>query len=452
MSASITFEGGAGTVTGANFLLERAGKKLLVDCGLMQGQQFAEEFNYKDFPYNPAKIDALFVTHAHTDHIGRIPRLVAKGFQGPIYSTKPTKDIAAVMFEDALSIMQEEAKENDREPLYDKKDIEQALSLWQAREYHEEMHIDDIIVRFLNAGHILGSAMVEFTRGGKKVLFTGDLGNQPAPIVRETEPIENIQYLVMESVYGDRVHEEDEERLPFFARLIDEVRNAGGTLLIPAFSLQRTQAVLHDLNHLIEHGHIKPIDVYLDAPLAIRLLDIYRAYPQEFNAHLRERLEAGDDPFSFRGLDLTPHIQDSRAIAKADGPKIIIAGSGMSHGGRIREHERTFLGREDTTILFVGHQAAGSLGRRLQEGEKKVKIDDDWVRVRARALSLTGYSAHMDREQLLDFVAQTADTLEHVFVTMGEPKSALFLTQRLHDFLDVQATAPTAGETCTIEW
>jgi metallo-beta-lactamase family protein len=451
--ATISFHGGAGTVTGANFLIETGEKKFLVDCGLTQGKEFCDACNYDPFPYDPKEVDALIVTHGHTDHIGLIPRLVHFGFKGPIYSTDATKDIATVMYDDALKIMKMQQEDNGRELLYDKKDIDDALSIWKTLDYHKELELGDgVVLNFLDAGHILGSVMAEFSRTGKKLLFTGDLGNTPAPIVRDTEKVSDISYLVMESVYGDRNHEGIEGRHEQLKSIIEEVQKVSGVLLIPAFSLQRTQALLFEMNKMVEDKEIELIDVYLDTPLGIKILEIYRKYPQYFNETINLRIDAGDDPFDFSGLTLTPQSRDSRQIAGEKNPKIIIAGSGMSHGGRIRAHEIRFLGDKKTTLLFVGYQAAGSLGRRIQEGLKKVRIDEKWVHIRAKIKSITGYSAHKEMDQLIEFVEDTSDTLEKVFVAMGEPKSSLFLTQRLNDFLDVNAVVPNKGNSYTIDW
>jgi len=452
-SASITFHGGAGTVTGANFLLDTGEQKILVDCGLMQGAEFCEDANYAPFAYKPEEISFLVVTHAHTDHIGRIPLLVKRGFKGKIISTHPTKDIAALMYEDALGIMKEEAREKHRDPLYEKEDVAAALSLWETFEYYKQQDMgDDVTLKFLNAGHILGSAMAEFTRSGKKLVFTGDLGNQPAPVVKENDKLSDTSFLVMESVYGDRNHEEVENRHALLKEAIEDTRKKNGTLLIPAFSLQRTQSLLLEINALVEDGEIEPIDVYLDTPLGVKVLGVYQKYPEYFNERVSERVEEGDDPFDFTGLKLTVRSEESRAIEHSPNPKIIIAGSGMSHGGRIRMHEIQFLGEKSTTLLFVGYQSVGSLGRRLSEGQKRVRIDKQWVTVRAEVQSISGFSAHKDRDQLMEFVEPASLTLQKVFVAMGEPKSSLFLTQRLRDFFGVDATAPESGSVHTIDW
>lgn len=453
MTASVTFYGGVGLVTGANFLVTTDKQKILIDCGLFQDKDFCSALNFEPFPYDPSSIDVLIVTHAHIDHIGRIPRLVRAGFRGKIYSTPATRDIAALMFDDALSIMRDVHTPHCAEPLYEPEDVQQALSIWETVDYYTPYTpTEGVTVRFLDAGHILGSAMVECERGGQKILFSGDLGNSPSPLLRDTDSPRGARYLVMESVYGDRNHEARSDRRMFLGDIINEAERTRGLLLIPAFSVERTQVLLHEIHELMSTGEIRPVPVYLDAPLAIRVSSVYRNYPSYFNEHIQAQLKKGIDPFNFEGLKLTPNVLDSQRAAKAPNPKIIIAGSGMSYGGRILSHEKTFLGDKSTYILFAGYQAPGSVGRRIQEGNKKVLIDGQWVRVRAQIRTVTGYSAHKDRDSLIQFVEEARETLREVFVVMGEPRSTLFLSQRINDFLGVRARAPYAGDTHTIDW
>ncbi len=473
MGARITFYGGAGTVTGANFLLDTGpkpsargadgsadhssetndlGKKILIDCGILQREKVCDAANSASFSYDVKTIDALIVTHAHADHIGRIPRLVRDGFKGPIYSTVATKDLAALMFEDAISIMRGESIYHGCSLLYEKEDADQALSLWQGHEYHEPFKIGDVSIEFRDAGHILGSAMVKCSRGGKVLLFTGDLGNSPEPLLNDTESPAGTNYLVVESVYGDRVHENREGRQEMLRNAVLDARNRNATLLIPSFSLERTQILLFELNSMVERGKLDPIHVYLDAPLAIEITKIYRKYQKLLNPAVREHFAHGDDPFIFKNLKLTPHIKESDAIHDAPNPKIIIAGAGMAAGGRIRSHLKRYAPDPHTVILFVGYQAPGSLGRRIMDGEKRVEIDGEYVKVRAGIASITGYSGHKDRDALLEFVEQAGESLEKVFVTMGEPHSSLFLAQRIRDFLGVDAVVPQSGESFDIPW
>ena len=439
-------------MTGANFMLTTGDQSFLIDCGLVQGDRFAQKVNAEPFKYNPADVDILFVTHAHADHIGRIPKLVKDGFRGTIYSTPPTHALARVMFADALKVMQYEHERYGDPILYEQKDIDQALALWKTLPYDEPTALaDDVTVTFTDAGHILGSAMVHFTRGGKEIVFTGDIGNVPQPLLNPPVIPQGYQYLVMESVYGDRQHEEVEERSALLRGYIEETIARGGTLIIPAFSLERTQAMLLEINNLVESGTIKPLPVFLDSPLAIAVTEIYRQYPQYMKDAIQAQLKQ-DDIFDFDGLSFTRTVRDSEDIDREQGPKIIIAGSGMSHGGRIRRHEQNYLGNKNTTLLLVGYQAVGSLGRLLNDGAHRVKIDNKWVKVRAKVARIRGYSGHADRDQLVNLVAEGCDKAKQIFVTMGEERSSLFLTQRLRDYLGAPAVAPSPNQVVELDF
>lgn len=459
MKSTIAFHGGAGSVTGANFLFDthstssgQAGAKILVDCGAQAQEFVCDTSNHESFAYDTRTIDALIVTHAHADHIGRIPKLVRDGFRGVIYSTGATRDMAAIMFEDALHIMEDEARKHGCDVLYEANDAERAVELWKTHEYHEPFSIKDIGVEFQDAGHILGSALVRLTRGGRTVIFTGDLGNTPEPLLRDTESPEGANYLVMESVYGDRLHEERAARTDTLKNTIEETRARGGTLLIPSFSIERTQVLLYEINNMVEDGTIKPIPIYLDSPLATRITPIFSAYAELFNDEASARIKRGDDLFRFPGLTITKNKQESAAIHKADAPKVIIAGAGMSAGGRIRSHEKEYLGDSNATLLFVGFQSPGTLGRRIQDGAPNVTIDGENIRVRAQIGSLTGYSGHADRDQLMNFVENAGESLERVFVTMGEPKASLFLGQRIKDFFNIDTVVPKKDDVQEIEF
>jgi metallo-beta-lactamase family protein len=455
MASTIGFYGGVGSVTGANFMLDTGKLAVLVDCGLVQGDRFAMEINAQPFPYDPAQVDVLFVTHAHADHIGRIPKLVRDGFQGIIYSTPPTRDLARIMFDDALHIMEYEAERDGRPVLYDKQDIDQTFSLWQTCDYREQINLaDDVTASFINAGHILGSAMVILERAGKRLVFTGDIGNVPQPLLAPPEVPKGFDYMIMESVYGNRVHEEVEERNTILKYYIQETIRKRGTLIIPAFSLERTQGILFEINNMVESGEIESIKTYLDSPLAIRVTDVYRRSIEYLKPEVQEQIASGDDIFEFDGLSFTETVKESSMIARHDGPKIIIAGSGMSHGGRIRQHERQFLSDKDTTLLLVGYQTVGSIGRLLQDGAKRVRIDSMDVKVEAQVVTIRGYSGHADRDQLVDFVynASQEHQPKQVFVTMGEERASLFLTQRLRDYLGVKAVAPEENAEVEIEF
>ena len=453
-NAKITFHGGIGSPTGSNFLLEVDGKKILIDCGLKQGCEECVDENRKDFAYDPSSIDMLFVTHGHLDHVGKIPKLVHDGFAGEIYSTAATKDIAGHLFDDSLSIMQHEARRGGKEQLYKAGDVANTHTLWKTLEYHEEFKVENVSVRLLDAGHILGSAMVEFSFDDKRVVFTGDLGNSPAPLLKDTEVLEGATHIVMESVYGDRNHEPMGERRAILKKAIEQAIQKRGVLMIPAFSIERTQVLLSELNDLVENKEVPSIPVFLDSPLAIRVTEVYGRYTNLFNEKARGKIQSGDDIFNFPKLQFTKTVDDSKAIARVPDPKIIIAGSGMSHAGRIRHHEKHYLSDPNATLLIVGYQALGTLGRQLEEGAKHVQIFDDSVAVRATLAKIEGYSAHKDGEGLLDFVDDAIEKgkskIQKVFIALGEPKASLFLAQRLRDYLDVDAVVPSPGETVEI--
>ncbi|MCD5382425.1 MAG: MBL fold metallo-hydrolase [Candidatus Pacebacteria bacterium] len=451
--SKITFFGGVGSVTGSNFMLETDTARVLVDCGLIQGDRFAIAQNADDFQYDPSTVDVLCVTHAHADHIGRIPKLVRDGFRGTIYSTTATLDVTALMLRDAYKVMTYEAERYGTERIYESKDIDAALALWKTVEYHEQVTIsDDMTAVFTDAGHILGSAMVTFTRNGKTFTFTGDIGNVPQPLLNPPEVPEGYDYLLMESVYGDRLHEEVAERTELLQMYIENTSKKNGTLIIPAFSLERTQGMLFEINNLFEQGVVEPIPVFLDSPLAISVTDVYRRHTAYLKDAVQEQIAAGDDIFDFPKLSFTRTVKDSSEITKVKGAKIIIAGSGMSHGGRILGHEKRYLEDPTTTLLLVGYQSVGSLGRLLHDGAKKVRIDGTDVKVRAKIARIRGYSGHADRDQLVDLVAKGSGKAKQVFVAMGEERSSLFLVQRLRDYLGLNAVAPSQDEAITIDF
>lgn len=449
----VTFYGGVGWVTGANFLLENVVSdgekptKILVDCGMFQGGEEAESMNHTDFHYNPADIDVLIITHSHADHIGRVPKLVRDGFKGKIYSTEASFDLAEVMLADSLKIIAYEAKKKEIDPLYEKKDVEQALKLWRHIPYHNPLELPGgFSMTFHDAGHILGSAMAKFTYGNKNIVFTGDIGNSPDPLLCDTEVIDDADYMIIESVYGDRNHEDREQRVVKLKNAIMETIAKKGILMIPSFALERTQNLLFILNDLVESGEIPQIPIFLDSPLGINITNVFKKHTHLLNQNVQDALKSDADVFSFPGLKETKSIDDSKAIMRWSNPKVIISSAGMSHAGRIIHHEKQYLGRAENMLLFVGYQAVGTLGRIIQDGAKKVKLLGKEVEIKAKIQTISGYSAHKDSEHLVEFVSHSAKRLKHVFVCMGETKSSLFLVQRIRDYLGVKATAPDVDE------
>jgi metallo-beta-lactamase family protein len=441
----LSFAGGTGNVTGANFLVEGEGIKFLVDCGLEQGTKTADNNNWSDFPYDVSSVEYLFITHAHIDHIGRIPKLIHDGFTGTIYSTIPTKEITELMLEDTAHILSKGDNELLKQ-IYTEVNIKKAMNQWKVIDYHQDLTIGEYVFRYRDAGHVLGSGMLELIYNNKKIVFTGDLGNSPSPLLRDTELLKNVDYMLIESVYGDRNHEARDQRRTRLEEVIEENYKRGGTLIIPTFSLERSQELLFEINELVENKRVPRMPIFFDSPLGIRLTKIYRQYGQYFNDFARKQITEGDDIFNFPGLKSTLLTEESREIANEKGAKIIIAGSGMSNGGRVLHHESHFLPDANNTLLLTGYQSYGTLGRLIQDGAKTVRINGQEVAVKAHVEFISGYSGHKDSDHLIEFVESTASSLKAVYVAMGEPKSSLFLTQRLRDYLGVMAYAPEQGD------
>ena len=455
MALKLSFHGGAGKVTGSNFLVEGARGKVLVDCGIEQGADFAIEEVYGPFPYDVAAIDALVVTHAHLDHVGRIPKLVRDGFKGKIYMTPPTRDLAVLILLDSVNILADEAARLGREPLYTSQDVEAAFALVETLEYRTEREVaPGLSVYLRNIGHILGSASARVTdEEGTAVVLTGDIGNSPSPLLPDWEPAPDADALVMESVYGDRLHPPQKERVQALRDSLKRAIARGGTILIPAFSLERTQLMLYELSNFFSAGELPRTPVFLDSPLAIRVTEVYEKWGMTyFKPETEDEMKREGSIFEFPFLKKTLAREDSAAIEKVPGPKIIIAGAGMSHGGRIGRWETRYLPDPTTTLFMVGYQAPGTPGRRIMEGAGSVRIAGADVKIRAQVEKLEGWSAHADRDGLLKFAeaALAAKRPKVIFTAIGEPAAERFLAQRIHDYLGARAVVPEAGQTWEI--
>ena len=438
----LTFYGGARMVTGANYLLETNGHKILIDCGLQQGSRYCERCNFDPFPYDPSEIEAVFVTHTHLDHIGRLPKLVKQGFKGKVYSTEPTRAFSQFLLEDSERILGREAKREKLPPIYNKKDVDVLMKSWEVIPYHKEIALGVFTIKFYNAGHILGSSFIEIQAEGKTIIFSGDLGNSPAPLIKSLESIEKVDYCLIESTYGGRIHKTAIEAKGILEDVIEDTVKAGGTLMIPAFAMERTQDLLVHINQLIEHKRIPQIPIFLDSPLAIKLSGAYQKFRKYLNEETNQFLKEGNTLFDFPALKKTLTTEESKAINNVAPPKVIIAGSGMSQGGRILHHERRYLSDPKSMILFIGYQAKGSLGRKIFEGAKRVKLFRENIPVRCRVKAIGGYSAHADQRQLLNWLKPMRHNLKKVFIVQGEEDQALALAQKVQDELAVKTKIP----------
>ncbi len=439
----LSFHGGAREVTGACYLLETAKAKILVDCGLFQGCEECPQLNKEPFPFDASKVDALFVTHAHVDHVGRIPKLIREGFRGEIFSTAPTKDISRLLLEDALSLA-----EKEEAALYDASDIEKSFLKWHEVSYdHEFAAPGGIRVTFREAGHILGSSFIDIQAEGKRILFTGDFGNIPSVLLPPPESIRDMDILVIESTYGNKTHESEGERRTSLERAVEDAAARHGTLMIPAFATERTQDILYLLNQMLAEKRIPDIPVFVDSPLAIKITKIFERYPSYYHDDIRDLYIKHPHLFQFKKLHLSETVEESKAINEIPQPKVVIAGSGMMTGGRILHHLRRYLGDKKSILLIVGYQAAGALGRRLLEGEQFVRILGDEIEVAAEVRQIGGFSAHADNPQLFSFINHARETLKRVFVVQGEDASALHLSQEIRDRLGIDAIAPRLHDT-----
>lgn len=450
------FYGGARMVTGSNYLLETSRNKILVDCGLFQGRREVEEKNYEPFPYQPSEIDFVLITHAHLDHLGRLPKLIKDGFKGRILATGPTIDFARLMLEDSQKIIQKKAAQGGIFPKLGAQEIEKAMEMFEAVEYDQEIKLtEEISVCFREAGHVLGSAVIEVIvyekEQEKKIVFSGDLGTAGTPILKDPFRIKNADYVVMESTYGDRFHESREECKNKIEDVVEETITRGGVLMIPSFALERTQQLLYHFNDLVENSRIPRTPIFVDSPLAIKLTEVYRRHTGNFDKEALSLIKSGDKIFNFPDLKFTLSAEESKVINNIAPPKIIIAGSGMSQGGRIIYHELRYLSDPRNTLLFVTYQAQGTLGRKIFEGAKAIKILGQNVAIRARIEYVGGYSSHADQKGLMDWLSSMTEAdspkkPKKVFVCHGEEDSSLGLAEKIKNDFGLAVEVPRIGD------
>ncbi len=471
----ITFLGATKTVTGSNYLVEAAGKKFLVDCGMWQGKAELEEQNKEDFNYDPAQIDFMLLTHAHIDHSGRIPKLYNEGFKGPIYAHKATCDLCALMLPDSGHIQEMENEWKNRKrvrkgekevpPLYTAEEAAKCLEIFQEVQYDEIIEITkDIQVRFNDAGHMLGSSIIELwvTEDGKttKTVFTGDLGNNDIPLLGEPTMIETADTLVMESTYGSRLHIRNDEKATMFLDIVSQTLDNGGTVVIPSFAVGRTQEILYEINKLKDiikdeefkrkYKTLMKASVYVDSPLAISATEVFRENTYLFDDEVKEEIMKGDNPLEFPGLEFTRTADESKALNEDPRPSIIISASGMCEVGRIKHHLKHNLWNPKSTILFVGYQAPGTLGYNIVNGAKRVKIFGEEIAVNARVEYIEGYSGHADQQGLMNFVYSFIKKPKNIFLVHGEPESQEVLKEKLETETNIPVIIPEFGETYDI--
>lgn len=446
----LTFCGAAREVTGSCYLLETDTKKILIDCGLFQGGQIGEQKNLDNFSFLPAKINVVLLTHGHLDHCGRLPRMVQQGFRGPIFATAPTIALAQLILQDSLHILQQEAEWHHHEEIFTQVNVDYTNELFQNIAYHHPIPLaEGITAEFFDAGHILGSAIIKLQVGSKTIIFSGDLGNSPAPLLRPVEyfPNDRAHFIIMESTYGGQIHEDHTERILLLRSAIYETVTRGGTLLVPAFALERTQELLFELNNLVNNKEIPAVPIFLDSPLAIAATQIFKQYPDYYNQQSRAQLTFDRDLFDFPGLHLTSTTAASRAINDVAPPKVIIAGSGMAQGGRILHHIKRYISDERSQYLIIGYQVRGSLGRRLLDGEKKITIHGQKLTVQAKIRALGGYSAHADQTGLTNWVTNFNNQPQQVLLTHGEEEQAQALQRHLQAKLASEVCIPAMGQT-----
>ncbi len=416
----LSFHGASGGVTGSSYLLQARGKRILIDCGMFQGEHALEEENRADFGFAPRQVDLLLLTHAHLDHCGRIPLLVKQGFRGEIITTSATHDLAKLVLMDAAHLQVEEAKRDARRhqrkgspppaPLYDVPDVLDAMERFGRRaRYQQPIELaEGITATFGDAGHILGSAWVllEVEEEGqrKRIVFSGDLGNRGKPIINGPTPAPQADYVVMESTYGNRTHKSLASSVAELKEAILDTLDRGGNIVIPTFALERAQDLLYFLRELIERKELpRYLSVYLDSPMAISATEIYRRHPEDFNPETLWLFENGHDPFTVPGLHFTRDTAESMAINHIKGGAVIMAGSGMATGGRVLHHFKYNLWRHESSVIFVGYAAEGTLARIIIDGKQEVRVLGEEMRVGARIYTIGGFSAHADQEELLDW-------------------------------------------------
>jgi metallo-beta-lactamase family protein len=462
--ATITFYGGVGTVTGSKYLIESNGKKVLVDCGLFQGLKELRQRNWEDPPFSASEIDGVIITHAHIDHTGWLPRLVKLGFTGEITTSGATGDLLKILLPDSARLQQEEADYRNRHdltihtpalPLYDENDVRATLEKLRLvpNDNQPVQIIDGIKASFSVAGHIMGASMVllelehaKVDGGSIRFLFSGDLGHYEQPIVKDPAAPPECDYLMCESTYGNRLHGEIDSETAM-ARIINEAAERSGPILIPAFAVGRTQEVLYMIRDLEEHGRIPVLPVIVDSPMASQATQVYNRWHEEHDEEYASILAKKLHPLRTKSMSTTSSRDQSKLVNDMKGPRIIISASGMLSGGRVLHHAMRVLPNRNATIIFVGYQAAGTNGRRIQDGEREVKIMKQWIPVNCHVERVEGFSAHADWQAVLKWLGGLSKAPRTVFTTHGEPDAAEAMAQHIRERFSWNVVVPQYGQT-----
>jgi metallo-beta-lactamase family protein len=463
----LEFHGAARTVTGSRHLLVANGHRILLDCGLFQGKREESERLNRRFPFDPAEIDAVVMSHAHIDHSGALPSLVKQGFKGCIHGTLATADLLGVMLRDSASIQEKDIeyvnkrrrKKNEppKEPIYAMEDVEHTLGYLEGHRYHHPIHVvPGVTAVYYDAGHILGSAVVELTmtegNDTRTLVFTGDLGRKRLPILRDPETPPAADALIIESTYGDREHAPVEQVDDKLSAIINRVFAQKGKLIIPAFAVGRTQELVYSISRLLRAGRIPGCCVYVDSPLAVNVTDIFDRHPETYDAEIRKILRETGDPFGFDLLEYVRSVDESKALNAKAGPFIVISASGMMEGGRVLHHLANGIGDPNNVILIVGYQAGNTLGHRLVEGAKEVRIFGDSYTVGAEIVVMNEFSAHADRNELMEWVKAFKERPSRVFVVHGEETQSRPFAKRLREDLGIPRVAvPGIGDRGELE-
>ncbi len=466
----IQFFGAAKMVTGSNHLIKTDKYNILIDCGMFQGSSEIERLNYEEFPYDPRDIDYLILTHAHIDHSGRIPKLVKDGFRGKIITTKPTYDLCKIMLRDSAKIQEADVEWENRkrqragkepiEPLYTIEEAEVSLKFFETYLYNQRIKInDDIQLKFRDAGHMLGSAIIELwvKENGEyvKLVFSGDLGMPDRPIINDPEYIDSADYLIIESTYGNRVHEKFKESAEKLVDIINRTVVKGGTVIIPSFAVGRTQEIIYELNKHYEYNNnieeYMKIPIYVDSPMAVLATKAFQANSSSFNEEAKKLILKGDNPFIFPNLRYIKDQKESMALNKYKFPKVIISSSGMATGGRVRHHLKHNLWDEKNSLVFVGYQAEGTLGRIILNGAKKVKILGEEVAVKAEIYDLQGFSGHADQLMLMDWIRKFKTKPQKIFIVHGEEDASEVFAQLIEKEFNIETIIPNLGDKYSIK-